>query len=387
MNNGNATLSPSPTDLIEQGTKERTGWLDGWYRLTAPKEPPTNATLAQRELARRGRLTSTILLFVIILIVAMLPIAIFANRILFPILLGALLVSFISLFLNRSGKIIVTGVLMVCFVDIGFATGLVTTHGGLGVYNLPTFDLLAISELLAVSLLPPRSVFVVAAANSIFIWIDIAYFRHDAQLGQLLASSGYGIVARPIVLQIIVAVVTYLWVRSATQAIARADRAEVIASLEHAIAEQEHAVAQEKRLLDLSIQQIVETHMRAANGDFNARVPLTQDNVLWQIAGSLNNLLARIQRLRQSEEQLQRLQPQIQRARRVEYEFQRTRQEAMRLQAILRDAKLKQYPLHAPKNGTFLDPVIVELDGSYLLQEVSPTPVQERFNHRQEWEK
>ncbi|GAC1360375.1 MAG: hypothetical protein NVS2B12_09140 [Ktedonobacteraceae bacterium] len=40
--------------------------------------------------------------------------------------------------------------------------------------------------------------------------------------------------------------------------------------------------------LDASIQQIVQTYMRIANGDFDARVPLNQDNVLWQVAGSLN---------------------------------------------------------------------------------------------------
>jgi HAMP domain-containing protein len=67
-------------------------------------------------------------------------------------------------------------------------------------------------------------------------------------------------------------------------------------------------VAMQKQQLDASIRSIVEVHTRVANGDFDARVPLTQDNVLWQISGSLNNLLARVQRLRQDATKVQKMQ-------------------------------------------------------------------------------
>src|SRR5690349_22119005 len=43
------------------------------------------------------------------------------------------------------------------------------------------------------------------------------------------------------------------------------------------------------------------SHVRAANGDYTARAPLGQDNLLWQIASSLNNLLSRLQRSRSEE--------------------------------------------------------------------------------------
>ena len=41
----------------------------------------------------------------------------------------------------------------------------------------------------------------------------------------------YDVIIQPIGLQIMVAVVTYLWVRSALRAIARAERAEEVAEL------------------------------------------------------------------------------------------------------------------------------------------------------------
>lgn len=127
---------------------------------------------------------------------------------------------------------------------------------------------------------------------------DLSTQHRTASFAAITATDAYPIMVRPIAIHIVVTVVLWLWVRSATQVIARADRAEVIATLEHAIAQQEHADAQLKRQLEMSIQQIVETRQRLANGDFNARAPLNNGNVLWQIAGSLNNLLSRFQRLR-----------------------------------------------------------------------------------------
>jgi len=100
-------------------------------------------------------------------------------------------------------------------------------------------------------------------------------------------------------------VITYLWVTSATQAIARADRATEIASLERIMAEQAQMEAEQKRELEKSIQQIVQTHSQVANGDFAARVPLNRGAVLWEVAGSLNNLLSRLQRWRQDSLKLQ----------------------------------------------------------------------------------
>jgi len=50
-------------------------------------------------------------------------------------------------------------------------------------------------------------------------------------------------------------------------------------------------------------------------------VPLTEDNVLWQISGALNNLLARMQRLRQDGSEVQSL----------KYALHQTREENRRL--------------------------------------------------------
>lgn len=345
-NNEQAELDWSPGTLVEQKSQARFQPLKLWYRFTTPAEPPSNASIEEREAVRRARLTSTILLILIMTLLLISPITItHPNHILPILLLVALLVAGGAVLLNRFGKVVIAGTLIVTTINLAFAISLLTTPGGLAAYNLPTFDLLVISELLAVSLLPAGTVFVVGGINSLFIWGVLTYQHRAPDLAYLFAHSGYSLIIRPIVLQIIVAVVAYLWVRSAMQAIVRADRAEVIASLQHAIAQQEHTVAQQKRQLDLSIQQIVDTHVRVANGDMDARVPLNNDNVLWQVAGSLNNLLARLQRLRQDA-----------------YELQQLKEQINYLTAAARQAQATQQPVRFSRSGTALDPLLIELN-------------------------
>src|SRR5260370_19621357 len=136
----------------------------------------------------------------------------------------------------------------------------------------------------------------------------------------LLASwMAYDVIVQPIGLQIIVAAVTYLWVRSALHAIARADRAEEIAELQRREAER-------TRQLETEIQQLLQTQVRAANGDLTVRTNLSQDNLLWQVGVSLNMLLTRLQKAGRE-------------ASRAEYENQQLRWEVARLSEVVREAR------------------------------------------------
>ena len=346
LNKKQETIDWSSTYFNEQGPKSRFRPLTWWYRMTAPPEPALTANFAQREIFRRGRLNSIVLLVTLLFLTAVLPIAIKeGNRALLIILIVSLIMTGITLPINRSGRVTIVGTIMVSLLSIGLLLGIIGTPGGLASPDLVRIDLLVIPELLAVSLLPGLTVFPVALGTSIFTWIVLTYGPRNSELiHQIMAPSGYGIIVRPIALQIIVAIVTFLWVRSATQAIARADRAEAIAALEHTIAEQEHAIAEQKVQLDASIDQIVQTHMRVSNGDFSARVPLNQDNVLWQISGSLNNLLTRFQHYRQEAQELQRV-----------------REEAMRLVNHVREVKARQKVIPYSRGGTVVDMIAMEV--------------------------
>jgi hypothetical protein len=172
---------------------------------------------------------------------------------------------------------------------------------------VPVFDLLIYAVLIAVSLLPPAVVLLVAMGNVALI-LGAVYLRPHTPEFDALLQSGHidGILVQPIILQVVVALVTYLWVRSAVQAIRRADRAEEKALLEAREWER-------TRELDEGVRQLLDMHVRLADGDFHAQVPVLRSAPLWQVGRSLNTLIAQMVRLGQADVALQREQEQAQR--------------------------------------------------------------------------
>jgi len=285
----------------------KAGPLEWWYRLTAPPEPPPSARLAKREAARRGRLISLFLLILIILVFVVFPIAI-VNRnipVIFALTVG-LVTNVFALRLNRRGLVFVTGLVIVAISMASYILAQAFNPGGLRTGDLPDFDLLVQTELLAVTLLPARSVFVVAFLDSAFIWLDVTYQPHTIDLMHFIATDGYAAVGRPIFLQIVVAVVAYIWVRNMSQALARADQAEIIAQLEHARATLEQTTASQARDLSVSIEEIRQTLRKVGSGDFHARAHLPKDDVLIPLAESFNQVLQRLQGLIAESDELAR---------------------------------------------------------------------------------
>lgn len=371
-------------ELKPDVSKQRHSWgrrcLHWWYGLAAPAEPSAAAPLAVRENARRGRLGSLILLFVTLWGFTAIPTALASkNRFFLPVLTITLLLNILALFLNKNGKTAAAGVLTALLINSSYAITTLNTPNGLSVSSLMNYDMLVESLLIIVTLLPPGSVFFMAFINIACILLDVTFQSRAPDLARLFAQAGYASILRPILLELIVAIVSYLWVRSAIRAIERADRAEEIAALQRNIAEQ-------KRQLDEGIQQILNTHVLAANGNFSTRAPLTQENVLWQIGFSLNNLLARMQRYNTIEQDLQRIHQEAARlsehlhirarqAEQSEHEIVRTQIEIGRLTKALHDARLKQTPIWFTTSGTMLDTLIQTLSGNYIGKFMPPLKV------------
>ncbi len=320
--------------------------LAWWYRLAAPPEPPVTANLIQREVFRRGQIASLMLLTMIAIFVAFMGEG-FTNPAIFPIVIPALCLNVIAIFLNRRGWVALVAILLIVEIEfpVAFAGGLLDLSKGISLYSLGIFDLFVAAEVIAAALLAPKSVFVVTFINIILIGFGMSVHPAPDLAHFIAASSIYNAMARPVILQLVVALAMYVWGSSVIKALIRADRAEAMAALQHALAQQQHALAQEKQQLERSIQYIVETQTRVANGDLNARVPLTQENVLWQVAGSFNNLLARFQRLRQDA-----------------FELQRLRNETTRLIAAVREAREGQHSIQFAHSGTALDVLAMEIN-------------------------
>ena len=283
--------------------------LQLWYRIASPPEPSDSAPFEERERFRRGRIGSQIIILLYAILFVSFPDALArSSPALIVIFVFDLSMLTLAVVLNRKRQVNIAGIIAaLCFIASP-TVDLLSTPGGVNTSVLPIFGLLVLPLMCAVSFLPAWWVFIVAAGDCLFTLYDLHFMPSSGELHEVLKVGFVGVVTPIVDSQIVVSIVAFLWIRGTTQALLRADRAEEIAKLERDLALQAEATAEQKQQLDISIQRIVETHVRVANGDFNARVPLTEDNTLWQISGSLNNLLARLQRLRHDASQVQQMQ-------------------------------------------------------------------------------
>jgi hypothetical protein len=331
-----------PEEVIEQEENKPSAFFEWWFKWTAVPEPPASASFVKREGARKARLLSIILLFFLPTLVLVLPTSFFIPIVAVRYVVVALIcAASISLLLNRVGQVVIAAIVLAFGFEAALTVVVLLTNP-LDETVLQLYDLYTIAELFAVSLLPVRSVFLIAVCNSVFFWFDLSYQKHVAFLGQDLTNQFIPIVSRPIILQLIVAAVAFLWVSSATKAIMRADRAEMVAKLEHALVDQ-------KRKMEEGIDQLLRTHVEVANGNLNARAPLNQENVLWQIARALNTLLVRLQRASVGERDL----------RRVEHAV-------TQCVNIIQQAERQERLPRLPFTHTALDPLIAALQGKTL---------------------
>jgi hypothetical protein len=363
---GNAAL------YIQETSNQREGldrWLGWWYRYTAPPQAPANADLEQREIVRRGRLASTILFFLAAILIFLVgPIGAFGpnHQILLTAAIILVLIA-ICIPINRSGHVNVVGVIVSLSVNIGIYASILRSPGGISPGDLGMFDMLVFSEVFVASLLPIFWVIPDAVLNILFCYCVLTYWQKTPLLLQIMHGSGYfSVISRPIQIHFIVSGVLYLWVWSANRAIRRADRAEEIAKLQHDIAAQQQAIISEKQQLDADVQAILQTHVQASNGRLDARVSLQEGAILWPIAGSLNNLLSRMQRLKVAEQQLQKLLPRIQRASQMEFELQRIQEAVLALAGAIHVSDEAGQVIHSSNSGTVVDMLAAELNGKQI---------------------
>lgn len=268
-----------------------------------------HTSIALREQARRKQIVSAVLLVIIIFQFLELPGALMMHTAMDigTVVLGLALCGVAALF-NQFGKITIVTVLLIAVIDLGCGLMLLTSPMGLDVSDLPVFDVLLVSELIAVSLLPAISVFPVALSNMLFTIVVLMFAPRTMELTMVLTSNmAYNTILQPIGLQIIVAVVSYIWVRSALRALARADRAEEIARLKRREAELLKREAEFNHVLTQGSEHLLQVLVRAANGDRIVRSILNQDHPLWRIGNALNMLLTRVGRRANAEQEIKRL--------------------------------------------------------------------------------
>ncbi len=298
----------SPGEVLTPDPDWQDRLLGWWYRLTAIPEPPASASFVRREIARRVRLFSTVAFFFLIILLIFFPACLFLPNRLVIYLDGLIIgITVFTLVINRMKRPLLAGVILVIASELVLTAVIVTTLP-FDETSIQLYDLYLIVDLLAVSLLRPQTIFALAFCNSLFIYFDLMYQQHTQVLANDLVTQFIPVLVRPVGLQIIIAGVAYLWVRSSTQAMTRADRAEMIAALEHTIAEERAYSEQARMQLEESIQQLVKVHIEAVNGQIAAKIPYPpQAKVLWPLIGVINSLWVRLQHTQQVETELHQL--------------------------------------------------------------------------------
>ncbi len=326
-----------------QGQSTRTGLVGWWLNLTAPRLPDGILPRQEAERLRKAELTSLSIIPVLVLLIALVSNSLASPATAMAVVVMAVVLAVAAVF-NRIGFVRTAAYLIPGGFGVLIAMSVLAAPG-LRVIGLPIFDLFALPIFIVSLTGDRRAPWGFAAAAIAFIVLDYLYQPHALITGHGATNFDdlafeqaifglWGMINRHIALAFFAAFFGWLGARSVDEAIARADRAEEVAALEH-------AVSQQRRQLEIGVQQILETHVRVANGDFTTRAPMSQDNVLWQIAASLNNLLGRLQKAGQAEHQM----------RRVEDEMRR-------LIAAIDDAQAGRRPIWPAKAGTIVDELI-----------------------------
>ncbi len=321
--------------------------LSWWYRVSLPKKMTVDTSPSEREKTRYARLTTAFTLMIFTITVLLAPTSIFgaynpAAPTVALLGLGAVVTALVC---NKLGWNIVAASLIVSSTVIS-VTGTMITNP-LDPALIPVFSALVIPVIIAGALMPPVAALISGAVNSTLIILVVLLQRHTPAYDQMMRLGLITVsLALPLVLQIVVAIVTYVIMNNLITTIRRADRAEEIVALQSEIGEFERKQANDQEQLEKGIMLIAQVHAEIAGGNLTARVPLGSEHVLWQIAVPLNNLLNRVQQWKGQADQMEHTQAIITYA---VHELQEKR-------------RSHQSVFFRQRTGTVVDPLLAEIN-------------------------
>lgn len=271
--------------------------INWWLRMTSAGWNKPQNTVEQREMTRRSTLVSWILLGLLVALLLFIPAALTNVPTIFSIAFAALGVS-VAIFLNRMGLVTAAGALLVvliCIATMGVIVG--SPDGAIHVVDLPAYDFLAVAVVLGAAVLPRSSAFIIAGINIAIIYADLI-FQPKAQdlLGAIKAYSLATLAGRPVVTEVIIAVIAFLWARGMHQAVQRADRAEELRAIERqfTLAETERSTRVEE-----FVQETINAISTLANGQEGLML-LPASHPWQQQANFINTQLKQFHRLKQA---------------------------------------------------------------------------------------
>jgi hypothetical protein len=346
--------------MIPVITSTLSTFLKPWYAITAPAAVPETEPLQKREVVRRGRIISLVMLVTVAL--AALPLPFHPSTQILGGLVGAIVLDMFALMVfNRRGKIVVSGLIITAVTELGILgelSGQIALYHGLHLGFIPFLCLLIQGVAVAASTLDIGVAFFVFLLNCAFLFIVLKYAPYTSDLrAYLLTPEGYeGLIETPLSCLIVGFFLIAIWVNSADDALKRADMADERAMYAERIAERDRQAAAQKEQLERDVDELVAGIASMAN-DPGRPLMVRQDNTLWAINIALDHLRMR----------LNNLGTELLRHRTME---QRTQEAAARLVAYLHAGQsLRTWK----PTGTVIDPLASSLS-AYLAHQQAKIP-------------
>lgn len=244
--------------------------VNWWLQMTSAGWNAPQETIQQRERARRSVLVSWIVLGLFLALILFIPATLTDTASAFSVGF-AFLGLFLIVLLNRKGFVTTAGVLIVALVITATMGNVVSTPDhAIHLRDLPAYDFLVIAIVLGASVLPRSSAFVIAGVNIAIMYADLLFQGKSKDLLNAIGPLGLPtIMGRPVVIQVITALIAFLWARGMDEAVRRADRAEELRAIERHFAEADAARTEQ---VEEFVREIITAIRTLANG---------QEGLIW----------------------------------------------------------------------------------------------------------
>nr|BBH92218.1 hypothetical protein KTA_04170 [Thermogemmatispora argillosa] len=305
----------------------RLGFWGWWLDLVAPpRKPETTANPHLREKLRKAELAGYFLFILTFFSFFDLLLALL-NRRLLSIVEIFVFLGFLALVgrLNRDGHSELAAGLVIGAMMLSIAYVIIFALADKGASDLlPTYDFFIYPIMIGSIFMPRKLIIPFTLVEILFIWYNLLLGPHPREIIQVRGTPVMWLwLARPTLMLCITAIVSWLGSRSVEQAILRADHAEELIAAERLLSAQSRMLLQQQEQLKAEISQILIVHREAAAGNYSVRAPLNSQGMIWQIAHSLNNLLARCQELARDHDELKRAREDVEK---VSYYIEQLRQ-------------------------------------------------------------
>jgi signal transduction histidine kinase len=206
--------------------------LDGWFRLTTPEPNAEDETVKWHQIRRQTRLASSILLVLGLLWVAGAPLGFLSplGASMIVVFVEGVLMIVLGVAFTRRGWVRATAILLIMSFYAGFVLLQIFAVGS-ATERTVTFNALILPILIAARLLGPRGLFAVTFVN--ICLMALAVYSWSPAVRDSLTNSGtlFGVIVQPVTIQIVVALLGYLWVRSLRTTVERATHADELADV------------------------------------------------------------------------------------------------------------------------------------------------------------